>query len=54
MEITLVVGEADVFCDNNHRLSYSLTEKGISHTLHVWGGEAHCAHDWRQMTPLYL
>jgi esterase/lipase superfamily enzyme len=54
MEITLAVGEADVFLANNQRLSQILHEKGIWHGLHTWSGEAHCAAAWKQMVPHYL
>jgi esterase/lipase superfamily enzyme len=54
MEVTLVVGEHDVFHENNRHLSEALAAKGIGHALHIWGGEAHCARDWREMTPWYL
>lgn len=54
LEVILAVGEADVFCENNRRLSHALWEKGVWHALHIWAGEAHCAADWRQMVRLYL
>jgi esterase/lipase superfamily enzyme len=54
LEIILVVGEADVFYEDNQNLSQILWSKGICHALHVWGGDAHRARAWRQMAPLYL
>jgi esterase/lipase superfamily enzyme len=54
LEITLAIGDADVFLDNNRRLSQILWGKGVWHTLDVWSGEAHCAADWRAMVPRYL
>ncbi|NTW97311.1 MAG: esterase family protein [Oscillochloris sp.] len=54
LEITLAVGEADVFLSSNNWLSSILGEKGVGHALHVWPGEAHCAADWRRMVPYYV
>jgi esterase/lipase superfamily enzyme len=54
IEITLAVGEADVFLPNNQRFSTILWDKGVWHALHIWPGEAHCADDWRRMVPCYL
>lgn len=54
MEITLVVGEQDVFLSNNQRLSHVLWDKGVHHGLHLWAGEAHSAAAWRQMLHHYL
>lgn len=54
LEITLAVGETDVFLANNQQLSTILWDKGVWHALHIWPGEAHCALDWRQMVPCYL
>lgn len=54
MEITLAVGEADIFLESNRHLSGALGECGVSHALHLWEGEAHRARYWRRMVPLYL
>jgi esterase/lipase superfamily enzyme len=54
LEITLAVGQGDVFLANNRQLSAILQEQGVGHALHVWSGEAHCAADWRRMLPHYL
>ncbi|MBP1465315.1 esterase family protein [Candidatus Chloroploca sp. M-50] len=54
MEITLVIGEADVFLDNNRHFSALLWAKGIWHGLHYWDGEAHRPAYWRRMIGLYL
>ena len=54
LEITIVVGEADAFLENNHCLSRQLHEKNIVHQLHVWASEAHKPTYWQQMVKLYL
>ncbi len=54
MEITLVVGENDDFLNNNLRLSDTLTQKGVAHSLYIWEGEAHSARHWRKMAPWYV
>lgn len=54
MEIVLVVGQDDVFLENNRQLSQALWEKGIWHALHIWQGEAHKPREWRQMVSMYL
>ena len=54
LEITLVVGEEDPFCDNTKRLSQALWDRGVPNHLTVWSGEAHRARDWRAMVRLYL
>lgn len=54
LEIVLAVGEADPFYSSNQALSRDLRNKGISHQLEVWDGEAHRARYWRQMVPLYI
>ncbi|NTV64815.1 MAG: esterase family protein [Oscillochloris sp.] len=54
IEITLAVGEEDVFLANNHAFSRMLWEKGIWHGLYIWDGKAHCAAAWQQMVPHYL
>jgi esterase/lipase superfamily enzyme len=54
LEITLAVGEEDVFLESNQRLSAALWEKGIWHGLHLWPGEAHRAVYWREMVQVYL
>ncbi len=54
IDITMVVGDEDPFLENNRDLSRVLTEKSISHRLHVWSGRAHRFHYWRQMARLYI
>jgi esterase/lipase superfamily enzyme len=54
LEIIFAVGEEDQFRSSNHRLSAALWEKGAWNALHVWGGRAHRAAEWRQMVPLYV
>jgi esterase/lipase superfamily enzyme len=54
MEIVFVVGEKDVFLDNNRSLSAALWSKGIWNALHLWDGESHKARFWRHMVQLYL
>jgi esterase/lipase superfamily enzyme len=53
-EIVLAVGENDCFRQSTEQLSHHLSNKGVSHTLAIWSGEAHKAHYWRQMVRLYL
>lgn len=53
LKITLVIGEADAFIENNRSLSQALWDKGIEHAFHVWAGEAHAFHYWREMLKLY-
>lgn len=54
MDIVLVVGEEDQFCENNRQLSHALWEKGIWNALHIWHGEAHKPRYWRKMASLYI
>ena len=54
MEIIFVVGEKDVFLENNKALSNALWAKGIWNALHLWDGESHKARYWRHMVQLYL
>jgi esterase/lipase superfamily enzyme len=54
MEIVFVVGEKDVFLENNRLISNTLWQKGIWNALHLWDGESHKAKYWRHMVQLYL
>ncbi len=54
LEIIFVVGESDVFLENNRTLSNCLWSKGIWNAFHVWDGESHKAKYWRHMVQLYL
>ena len=53
-EIIFVVGEDDVFLENNQLLSNALWSKGVWNALNLWGGESHKARYWRHMVQLYL
>jgi esterase/lipase superfamily enzyme len=53
-EIIFVVGQHDVFLENNRELSEALWKKGIWHALHIWDGESHKPRYWRYMVQLYL
>lgn len=53
LSITIVVGEADIFLENNRALSRALWDKGVRHTFHVWGGRAHDFDHWREMLRLH-
>jgi len=53
-EIIFVVGEKDVFLENNQELSNALWSKGVWNALHLWDGESHKARYWRHMVQLYL
>jgi len=44
MKIVLAAGESDFCRSENHRLSQILHQKGIPHTLDIWGDNA--GHDW--------
>ena len=39
LDITLAVGEADLFCDSTRHLSGALWEKGVPNRLDVWSGK---------------
>jgi len=54
MEIVFVVGERDVFLENNKAISNALWGKGVWNALHLWDGESHKARYWRHMVQLYL
>ena len=54
LDITIVVGEADAFKDNNRELSQTLWNKGIRHAFHVWEGYSHSTRNWCEMVRLYL
>lgn len=54
LEIIFVVGEKDVFLENNRAISNALWEKGIWNALHLWDGESHKAKYWRHMVQLYF
>src|SRR5262249_16352546 len=53
-EITFVVGEKDVFLENNRAISNALWSKAIWNALHIWDGESHKARYWLYMVQLYL
>ena len=54
LEIVLTVGEFDPFKASTEELSRLLSEKGVDHTLAIWGGEAHKPSYWRNMVRCYL
>ncbi|HTR32114.1 MAG TPA: alpha/beta hydrolase-fold protein [Puia sp.] len=54
LEIIFVVGEKDIFLENNLALSNALWSKNIWNALHLWDGESHKARYWRHMVQLYL
>jgi len=54
IEIIFVVGEKDVFLENNLAMSNALWTKNICNALHLWDGESHKARFWRHMVQLYL
>jgi esterase/lipase superfamily enzyme len=49
MQVTIAIGEADSFFDNNLQFRAALHEKGVQPSFHVWSGEAHRARYWREM-----
>lgn len=54
LEIILVIGQEDIFLENNRQLSQDLWNKNIWHALQIWPDEAHKPYYWRQMVALYL
>lgn len=54
IDMVFTVGDCDPFLDNNRHLSRTLSEKGITHRMHIWNGRAHRAGAWRMMAPLYI
>jgi esterase/lipase superfamily enzyme len=54
LELIFVVGEKDIFLENNQSLSNALWSKSIWNALHLWDGESHKARYWRHMVQLYL
>jgi esterase/lipase superfamily enzyme len=49
-----VVGEKDIFLENNLEISNALWSKNIRNALHLFDGESHKARYWRHMVQLYL
>jgi esterase/lipase superfamily enzyme len=49
MQVTIAIGEADVFLENNLQFRNVLYEKGVCPSFHIWSGEAHQARYWREM-----
>ncbi|MEI6205215.1 MAG: alpha/beta hydrolase-fold protein [Desulfuromonadales bacterium] len=49
MQVTITIGEADSFLENNLKFREVLHEKGIQTSFHVWSGEAHRPRCWREM-----
>lgn len=54
LEIVFVVGEKDVFLENNLALSNAFWSKDIVNALHLFDGESHKARYWRHMVQLYM
>jgi len=54
MEISLIVGQEDIFLDNNYYINQLLQAKGINSSLHIWEEEAHKPRYWQKMVRLYL
>jgi esterase/lipase superfamily enzyme len=54
MEIIMVIGEDDVFLENNRNFSSMLWDEGIWNALHIWHEEAHKPRYWREMLNQYL
>jgi esterase/lipase superfamily enzyme/lysophospholipase L1-like esterase len=54
LDITIVVGDADAFYENNRAFSETLCNRGIRHAFHVWNGYCHGARNWRNMIRAYL
>jgi len=54
-KFVLVTGERDICLNENLRLSHIMNEKGISHSLDVWGdGTGHDWPWWHQMAVKFL
>jgi esterase/lipase superfamily enzyme len=49
MQVTIAIGEADSFLENNLQFRDALYVKGIQPSFHIWSGEAHRARYWREM-----
>jgi esterase/lipase superfamily enzyme len=49
MQVTIAIGEADSFLENNLQFRDALYGRGIQPSFHIWSGEAHRARDWREM-----
>jgi len=49
MHVTIAIGEADSFLENNLQFCDVLHEKGLKPSFHIWSGEAHRARYWREM-----
>ena len=49
MEVTIAIGEADTFLENNLQFLNALHSKGLQPSFHIWSGEAHQARYWREM-----
>jgi esterase/lipase superfamily enzyme len=49
MQVTIAIGEADSFLENNLSFRAALQDKGIHPSFHIWSGEAHRARFWREM-----
>ncbi len=54
LQLSIVIGEEDPFCEDNMALSRAMKEKKIPHELHFWCGNAHRFRYWRQMVRVAL
>ena len=54
MQVTIAIGEADSFLENNLHFRNMLHEKGIQPSFHIWSGEAHQARYWREMAATFF
>ena len=54
LDVTLAVGESDVFRSSTGELGAVLMAKEVPTRLDVWNGEAHRARDWREMVRRYF
>ncbi|MBC8161435.1 MAG: esterase family protein [Roseiflexaceae bacterium] len=54
LDITIIIGEADPFLENNQQLSQALWDKGIWHNFQIWSGRSHKPRHWVKMVHLYL
>jgi esterase/lipase superfamily enzyme len=49
VQMTITIGETDLFLENNLQFRDHLYWKGIQPSFHIWPGEAHRPRYWREM-----
>lgn len=54
LDITIAIGENDVFLGNNIHLNQILNHKNIKHKFIIWEQEAHKSSFWKDMVVLYF